>query len=46
MNRQDPWVSQTGARRVVVEGRLIPAGGVCTVKAAALIGQAVKDGLR
>ena len=26
-----PWISQTDARRVVVEGRLIPAGGACTV---------------
>lgn len=25
------WISQTGARRVVVEGRLIPNGGPCTV---------------
>lgn len=27
----DEWVSQTGPRRIVVRGWLIPAGGVCTV---------------
>ena len=27
----DPWISQTGPRRVVVVGRLHPLGGDCTV---------------
>lgn len=30
MNRQDPWVSQTNRRRVVIEGQL-STGGPCTV---------------
>lgn len=26
-----PWISQTGPRRIAVEGHLYPSGGRCTV---------------